>query len=63
MKKVEIETVREEVGRGGVLIREGYLGTYWGVGTSQSVGTYLRRCGIRTWLECIINKSERKIPC
>ena len=35
MKKVEIETVREEVGKGGGwLIREGYLGTYWGVGTS-----------------------------
>lgn len=33
MKKVEIETVREEVGKGG-FIREGYLGTYWGVGTS-----------------------------
>ena len=36
MKKVEIETLREEVGKGGGggLIREGYLGTYWGVGTS-----------------------------
>lgn len=34
MKKVEIETVREEVGKGGGFIREGYLGTYWGVGTS-----------------------------
>lgn len=35
MKKVEIETVREEVGKGGGgLIREGYLGTNWGVGTS-----------------------------
>ena len=37
MKKVEIETVREEVGKEvgkGGFIREGYLGTYWGVGTS-----------------------------
>ena len=32
MKKVEIETVGEEVGKGGGFIREGYLGTYWGWG-------------------------------